>query len=76
MSGSSTVALFALIAMVILYAIEDSAPLATLGFAVACIVAGLSDFVLGNWPFGVVASAFALAAVWRWKSRRRQNGHA
>jgi integral membrane sensor domain MASE1 len=76
MSGSSTIALFALMAMVVLYAIEQSVPLARLGFAAACLIAALSDFALGHWPFDVIALGFGLIAVWRWNSLRRRHGPA
>jgi hypothetical protein len=76
MSGSSTVALFALIAMVILYAIEGSVPLATLGFAAACLIASASEFALGQWPFAVVGVGFALVAAQRWNAGRRRSNHA
>jgi integral membrane sensor domain MASE1 len=76
MSGSSTIGLFALMAMVVLYAIESSVPVARLGFAAACLLAALSDFALGRWPFGAIALGFGLVAVRRWNSLRRQRGPA
>lgn len=76
MSDSSSLALFALVAMVILYAVEDRSPFAPLGFAVAAAIAALSDFVLHRWSFGAVALGFAVVALRRWHLRRHRNGHA
>ena len=74
MSGSSTIALIPLTLMVLFYSAERSYPLARLGFAAACLVAALSDFVSGHWPFGVVAVAFGFISARRWNSLRRQRG--
>jgi hypothetical protein len=76
MSGSSTIALLALMAMVAFYSMERSIPLARLGFAAACLIAAVSDFALGHWPFGVVALGFCLIAVQKWNSGRHRHGHA
>ena len=58
-------AVLALIAMVVFYALEERLQLAPLGFSVAALVAALSLFALGRWPFAVVAVGFAVAALCR-----------
>lgn len=76
MSGTSTVALFALAAMVFFYSLEKSLPLSRLGFAIACAIAGSADFATGHWPFGAVAVAFGFISAQRWNSSRpRSGGH-
>jgi hypothetical protein len=59
MSAPSFLAFVALVAMVIFYALDDRSQLAPLGFSAASVVAALSEFILGRWPFGLVALAFA-----------------
>jgi hypothetical protein len=71
MNGTSSIALFALAAMVLFYALEHSFPLSRVGFAIACAVAASADFVTGHWPFGVVALAFGFVSARRWNSLRR-----
>jgi len=70
MSAPSFLAFVALVAMVIFYALEDRSQLAPLGFSAASVVAALSQFILGRWPFGLVALGFACAALRRWYVRR------
>jgi hypothetical protein len=69
MSVSAYLAVLALIAMVVFYALEERLQLAPLGFSAAALVA-LSLFALGRWPFGVVAVGFAAAALRRWYVER------
>jgi hypothetical protein len=75
MSGLSYFALFALIAMVIFYVVEDQSALALLGFSAASALAALSEFILGHWPFGIVALGFAGTALHRWYVRRHLDSH-
>jgi hypothetical protein len=70
MSDASYVALFALIVMVVLYALEHRWPLAPLEFSFASTIVAVSEFVLGRWPLGLAAMGFALLASRRWYLRR------
>jgi len=70
MSGVSTLGLIALVAMVVLYALEDRSPVFLLLFALASIAAALGDLMNGSWLFGVVALCFAPIALWRWWQRQ------
>ena len=63
---------FAVAAMMILYAFEDRSPQFILAFAAACVLASLYGFLQGAWPFGVVEVVWALVAVGRWRRRTRQ----
>jgi hypothetical protein len=72
MNISAYLAILALTAMVVFYALEERSKLAPLGFAAAALVAAPSLFVLGRWPFGVVAVLFAVAALYRYIGRRRE----
>ena len=58
-------ALLVLIAMVVFYALEEWLQLAALAFSAAALVAALSLFALGRWPFGVAAVGLAVAALYR-----------
>jgi hypothetical protein len=70
MSGSSSLALSALIAMVVFYAVENLAPIALLGFSVSSVLVALCELTPGRWPFGLVALGFAAVALQRWSMRR------
>src|SRR5262249_32617306 len=54
MAALSAVALFAVTAMVVCYALEQRSPWFTLGFAAACALGSLYGFLQGAWPFGLV----------------------
>lgn len=69
MNVSASLAVLALIAMVVFYALEERSQLALLGFSAAAWLAALSLLALGRWPFGVVAIGFAVAALRRWRGR-------
>jgi hypothetical protein len=64
--------LFAVIAMLVFYALEDRTPWCVLGFAAACVLASLYGFLQGAWPFGVVEAIWAGVALWRWRVRMRR----
>jgi hypothetical protein len=71
---------FAVSAMMVLYALEDRSPHFILGFAVACLLASAYGFLQGAWPFGVVETIWAIVAVRRWHRKatelaRRFSGH-
>lgn len=61
---------FAVSAMVVLYAVEDRSPHFVLAFAGACVLASLYGFLQGAWPFGVVEAIWAFIALHRWRRRR------
>jgi len=63
---------FAVTAMMILYAIEDRNPHFVLAFAGACVLASLYGFLQGAWPFGVVELVWAFVAVGKWRRKTRQ----
>lgn len=63
--------LFAVIAMVVFYALEDHSAWFILAFSGACILGSLYGFLQGAWPFGVVEAVWAGIAVWRWNKARR-----
>lgn len=54
---------FAVSAMMLLYALEDRSPHFVLAFAGACVLASFYGFLQGAWPFGVVEAISALVAV-------------
>ena len=45
---------FAVTAMMILYAFEERHPRFVLAFAGACVLASLYGFLQGAWPFGII----------------------
>ena len=55
--------LFAVAAMLILYALEDRGPGYILAFAAACVLGSVYGFLQGAWSFGVVDIIWACIAV-------------
>jgi hypothetical protein len=61
--------LFAVMAMLAFYALEDRGPGFVLAFAGACLLASAYGFLQGAWPFGLVEAIWAAVAVQRWRKR-------
>ena len=64
--------LFGLVAvtlMLVFYALEDRAPVFTLGFAAACALGSAYGFLQGAWPFGLVEGIWTLVALKKWRDR-------
>ena len=66
MSGLSAFGLFAVIAMLVTYALEPRSRWWILGFAGACVLGSVYGFLQGAWPFGAVEAVWSLVAVRRW----------
>jgi hypothetical protein len=64
--------LFAVVAMLVCYALEDRSPWFIFAFAVACVLGSVYGFLQGAWPFGVVEAIWAAVALRRWFSRARR----
>ena len=65
--------LFGLVAvtlMLVFYALEERAPIFTLGFAVACALGSTYGFLQGAWPFGLAELVWSGIALRRWLRRR------
>jgi hypothetical protein len=58
--------LFAVTAMVILYALENRSRWYVLAFAFSCVLASIYGFLQGAWPFGLVEGIWSMVAVRRW----------
>jgi hypothetical protein len=58
--------LFAVIAMLVCYALENHSPWFILAFAVACALGSAYGFLQGAWPFGLVEAVWSIVAVRRW----------
>ncbi|HTN44673.1 MAG TPA: hypothetical protein VMN77_12855 [Nitrospiria bacterium] len=58
--------LFAVIAMLICYALEKRSPWYVLGFAGACGLGSIYGFLQGAWPFGLVELVWSMVAARRW----------
>ena len=67
MTPLSLFGLFAVIAMLLLYALEHRGRIFILGFAGACALASVYGFLQGAWPFGLVEAAWSLVALQRWR---------
>lgn len=64
--------LFGLVAvtlMLVFYALEERAPVFTLGFAAACALGSTYGFLQGAWPFGLVEGIWTLVALKKWRDR-------
>jgi hypothetical protein len=59
--------LFAVIAMLVCYALEQRSRWFILTFAASCALASAYGFLQGAWPFGVVEAVWSLVALRRWQ---------
>jgi hypothetical protein len=69
LNALSLFGLSATVLMLVCYALEDRSPWYVLGFAVACVRAGLYAFLQGAWPLGLVEIVFTIVALRRWRLR-------
>ena len=60
--GSTLFGLFAVVAMLVCYALEARSRPFVLAFAGACALGSAYGFLQGAWPFGVVEAIWALVA--------------
>jgi hypothetical protein len=58
--------LFAVIAMLLCYALESHSRWFILAFAGACALGSAYGFLQSAWPFGVVEAVWSLVALRRW----------
>jgi hypothetical protein len=61
--------LFAVVAMLVCYALENKSPWFILAFALACVLASVYGFLQGAWPFGLVEAVWSVVALYRWRSK-------
>lgn len=64
--------LFAVMAMLVTYALESRSTWFILAFAFSCALGSVYGFRQGAWPFGAVEAVWALVAVRRWHRARQQ----
>jgi len=64
--GRTLFGLFAVVSMLICYALEQRHHLFILGFAVACLLGSAYGFLQGAWPFGLVEAIWSVVALRRW----------
>jgi hypothetical protein len=63
--------LFAVVAMLTTYALEDRSPWFVLAFAGACVLGSAYGFLQGAWPFGMVEAVWAVIAALRWRVKAK-----
>ena len=68
--------LVAVMVTLLCYALEERAPVYTLGFAAGCLASSVYGFLQGAWPFGVVEIAWTAVALRRWRQQRRARSAA
>ena len=66
MNGLSLFGLFAVVAMLVCYALEGRSRWFILAFSGSCLLASAYGFLQGAWPFGVVEAIWSLVALRRW----------
>jgi hypothetical protein len=71
LNGLSLFGLFAVIAMVVTYALEKRSHWAVLGFALACVLGSVYGFLQGAWPFGLAEAVWSVIALYRWTQVRK-----
>ena len=61
---------FAVVAMLVCYALENRSSWFVLAFAGACALGSIYGFLQGAWPFGFVEAIWSLVALRRWLKGR------
>jgi len=64
--------LFAALAMLISYALEEKSHWFTLALAAACALGSVYVFLQGAWPFGALEAIWCLIALRKWDRRRKR----
>jgi len=72
MDALTSFGLFAVVAMLVCYALEDRSPWFIFAFAVACVLGSIYGFLQGAWPFGVIEAIWAVVALRRWLARTQR----
>lgn len=72
MSLLSAFGLFAVIAMLVTYALEARSNWFILAFALACVLGSVYGFLQGAWPFGLVEAVWSGVALRRWWLKRKE----
>jgi hypothetical protein len=62
--------LFAVVAMLVTYALENRSNWFVLAFAVACALGSAYGFLQGAWPFGLAEIVWSVIALHRWYHNR------
>lgn len=65
--------LFAVIAMLVCYTLEQRSPWFILAFAGSCALGSVYGFLQGAWPFGLVESVWCGVALRRWWLNRKNS---
>lgn len=73
MDALTAFGLFAVIAMLVCYALEDRSNWYVLAFAGACVLGSIYGFLQGAWPFGLIEAIWAVVALRRWRKVSRSN---
>jgi len=68
----SAFGLFAVTAMLVMYALEKRSPWFILGFALSCGLGSAYGFLQGAWPFGIVEAVWMVVAVRRWWTEEKR----
>jgi hypothetical protein len=75
MNGLTIFGLFAVLSMLVLYALEERSHWFVLAFAGSCLLASTYGFLQGAWPFGLVEAVWSGVAVRRWWVQRRASAN-
>ena len=62
--------LFAVILMLVFYALEKRHHLFILAFSLSCLLGSAYGFMQGAWPFGLVELVWTGVVGWRWWKER------
>ena len=73
MSLLSAFGLFAVVAMLVTYALEAKSIWFILAFAFACVLGSAYGFLQGAWPFGFVEAVWSVVALRRWWVKRKRS---
>ena len=75
MTPLSAFGLFAVILMLVTYALEARSHWFVLTFAFSCALGSVYGFLQGAWPFGLVEAVWSVVAVRRWWLTKTKAGN-
>ena len=70
MNALTAFGLFAVMAMLVTYSLEERSHWFILAFAAACALGSAYGFLQGAWPFGLVEAIWTVVALRRWTRAR------
>ena len=76
MDALTVFGLFAVLSMLVCYALEKRSHWFILAFALSCGLGSIYGFLQGAWPFGLVEAVWVVVVFQRWLAVKKQKPQA